>query len=95
MFLLWLDQLTKRLKEQDIALEFTEAAMDKIAEEGYDPEYGARPLRRALQKHIEDRLSEELLRGTVLSGQNVMIDVEDGEFVVHTTESEPESQLQS
>ena len=48
-----------------------------------------------LQKHIEDRLSEELLRGTVLTGQNVMIDVVDGEFVVHTTESEPESQLQS
>ena len=88
-------ELTKRLKEQDIALGFTEAAMDKIAVEGYDPEYGARPLRRALQKHIEDRLSEELLRGTVLSGQNVMIDVVDGEFVVHTTESEPESQLQS
>ena len=89
------DELTKRLKEQDIALGFTEAAMDKIAVEGYDPEYGARPLRRALQKHIEDRLSEELLKGTVLSGQNVMIDVVDGEFVVHTTESEPESQLQS
>ena len=88
-------ELTKRLKEQDISLGFTEAAMDKIAVEGYDPEYGARPLRRALQKHIEDRLSEELLRGTVLSGQNVMIDVVDGEFVVHTTESEPESQLQS
>ncbi|HEY4550037.1 MAG TPA: ATP-dependent protease ATP-binding subunit ClpC, partial [Bacillus sp. (in: firmicutes)] len=88
-------ELTKRLKEQDIALGFTEAAMDKIAVEGYDPEYGARPLRRALQKHIEDRLSEELLRGTVLSGQNVMIDVVAGEFVVHTTESEPESQLQS
>src|SRR4051794_12903509 len=88
-------ELTKRLKEQDIALGFTEAAMDKIAVEGYDPEYGARPLRRALQKHIEDRLSEELLRGTVLSGNNVMIDVVAGEFVVHTTESEPESQLQS
>ena len=49
--------------------------MDKIAVEGYDPEYGARPLRRAIQKHIEDRLSEELLKGTVLTGQNVMIDV--------------------
>ena len=63
--------------------------------EGYDPEYGARPLRRAIQKHIEDRLSEELLKGTVLTGQNVMIDVVDDEFVVRTTEAEPESQLQS
>ena len=43
--------------------------MDKIAVEGYDPEYGARPLRRAMQKHIEDRLSEELLKGKVLTGQ--------------------------
>ena len=89
------EQLTKRLKEQNITLGLTETAMDKIAVEGYDPEYGARPLRRALQKHIEDRLSEELLRGTVLAGQNVMIDVVDDEFVVRTTEAEPESQLQS
>ncbi|MDE3840569.1 ATP-dependent Clp protease ATP-binding subunit ClpC [Bacillus methanolicus] len=80
------DQLTKRLKEQDIHLELTDAAKEKIAEEGYDPEYGARPLRRAIQKHIEDRLSEELLKGAVLTGQRVVIDVEDGEFVVKTAE---------
>nr|WP_295975123.1 ATP-dependent protease ATP-binding subunit ClpC [uncultured Bacillus sp.] len=87
-------QLMKRLEEQDITLTLTTAAMDKIAEEGYDPEYGARPLRRAIQKHIEDRLSEELLRGTVLAGQKVIIDVENGEFVVRTGEREAESQLQ-
>jgi ATP-dependent Clp protease ATP-binding subunit ClpC len=80
------DQLVKRLKEQEIKLELTEAAKDKISEEGYDPEYGARPLRRAIQKHIEDQLSEELLKGTVLTGQNVVIDVENGEFVVKTPE---------
>ena len=48
-----------------------------------------------IQKHIEDRLSEELLKGTVLTGQNVMIDVVDDEFVICTSESEPESQLQN
>ncbi|WP_026574061.1 ATP-dependent protease ATP-binding subunit ClpC [Bacillus sp. UNC438CL73TsuS30] len=80
------DQLTKRLKEQNIELELTEAAKDKICLEGYDPEYGARPLRRAIQKHIEDRLSEELLKGTVLTGQNVIIDVDNGEFTVRTAE---------
>ncbi|AIE58613.1 ATP-dependent protease ATP-binding subunit ClpC [Bacillus methanolicus] len=80
------NQLMKRLKEQDIHLELTDAAKEKIAEEGYDPEYGARPLRRAIQKHIEDRLSEELLKGAVLTGQHVVIDVEDGEFVVKTAE---------
>jgi ATP-dependent Clp protease ATP-binding subunit ClpC len=86
------DQLTKRLKEQDITLSLTEAAMEKISEEGYDPEYGARPLRRAIQKHIEDRLSEELLKGTVLTGQNVVIDVQDGEFIVRNGQF-AESQL--
>lgn len=58
------------------------AAIEKIADEGYDPEYGLRPLRRAIQKHIEDRLSEELLKGTVLTGQAVIIDVKNGEFTV-------------
>ncbi|MCZ2809735.1 MAG: ATP-dependent Clp protease ATP-binding subunit [Candidatus Bathyarchaeota archaeon] len=76
--------LTKRLKEQEIELELTEAAQEKIAKEGYDPEYGARPLRRALQKHIEDRLSEELLKGTVLTGNNIVFDVENDEFVIRT-----------
>lgn len=87
-------QLTKRLQEQDITLSLTDAAMEKISQEGYDPEYGARPLRRAIQKHIEDRLSEELLKGTVLTGQKVVIDVENDEFVVRSGELEAESQLQ-
>jgi ATP-dependent Clp protease ATP-binding subunit ClpC len=78
------DQLVKRLKEQHISLELSDAAKAKISVEGYDPEYGARPLRRAIQKHIEDRLSEELLKGTVLTGQHVIIDVENGEFIVTT-----------
>ncbi len=60
-------QLTKRLKEQKITLELTPNAIEKIAKEGYDPQYGARPLRRAIQKHVEDRLSEEILKGTVLN----------------------------
>lgn len=81
------DQLTNRLKEQDISLELTDAAKEKIADEGFDPEYGARPLRRAIQKHIEDRLSEELLKGTVLTGQSVLIDVEDKEFTVNMRET--------
>ncbi|MFJ7828042.1 ATP-dependent Clp protease ATP-binding subunit [Psychrobacillus sp. NPDC096623] len=78
------EQLAKRLKEQGIELEITEAAQDKITTEGYEPEYGARPLRRAIQKHVEDRLSEELLKGEVLNGQHVIFDVEDNEFVVRT-----------
>ncbi|MCI3986474.1 ATP-dependent protease ATP-binding subunit ClpC [Bacillus vallismortis] len=79
------DQLTKRLKEQDLSIELTGAAKAKVAEEGVDLEYGARPLRRAIQKHVEDRLSEELLRGNIHKGQHIVLDVEDGEFVVKTT----------
>ncbi|EMR06360.1 Negative regulator of genetic competence ClpC/MecB [Bhargavaea cecembensis DSE10] len=81
------DQLVKRLAEQDIELVITEAAKERIAEEGYDPEYGARPLRRALQKNVEDRLSEELLRGEMLAGHKVVFDVdEDGKYTVRTGE---------
>lgn len=88
------NSLTKRLKEQNIELELTEAALEKIAQEGYDPQYGARPIRRALQKHVEDRLSEELLKGTVLTGQTVVFDYKDGEFIVRGKEEKVEEQTE-
>ena len=78
--------LTKRLKEQDITLELTDAALEKIADEGYDPQYGARPIRRALQKQVEDRLSEELLKGNVEKGNSVVIDFVNDEFIVKKKE---------
>ena len=84
------NELSDRLKEQDIELELTEAAKFKISEIGYDPEYGARPLRRALQKHVEDRLSEELLKGTILTGGKVVVDVKDDEFIVEIGRLEKE-----
>ena len=80
------NQLIKRLKEQEIDLELSDAAKEKIAEEGYDPDYGARPLRRALQKHVEDFLSEELLRGNIDKGKKIIIDAENGEFAAKTGE---------
>ncbi|MCM3757804.1 ATP-dependent Clp protease ATP-binding subunit [Sporosarcina aquimarina] len=82
------DELSKRLAEQDIELVLTQEAKLKIADEGYDPEYGARPLRRALQKHVEDRLSEELLQGTALAGRKVTVDYVDGDFKVETQQEE-------
>ncbi|TWI53595.1 ATP-dependent protease ATP-binding subunit ClpC [Halalkalibacter nanhaiisediminis] len=81
------DQLKTRLSEQGIEFELTEAAKDKITDLGYDPEYGARPLRRALQKQVEDRLSEELLKGTIVKGQKAIIDVKDGELTVEAREN--------
>ncbi|TDM12034.1 ATP-dependent Clp protease ATP-binding subunit [Macrococcus lamae] len=83
---LMVEGLAKRLKEQDIFITLTDAAKEKIADEGYDPEYGARPLARAIQKNIEDKLSEELLRGETLSGQDIVIDFKDDEFTVEKKE---------
>lgn len=77
-------ELSNRLKEQEIDLTLTDEALSKLADEGFDPEYGARPLRRAIQKHIEDRLSEELLRGNIEKGQQIVIDIKDNDFVVET-----------
>jgi ATP-dependent Clp protease ATP-binding subunit ClpC len=78
------DSLKKRLSDQGIEIELSQAALEKITEVGYDPDYGARPLRRALQRKIEDRLSEELLKGNINKGQTVKIDVEENDFVVET-----------
>ncbi|MCP8971083.1 ATP-dependent protease ATP-binding subunit ClpC [Ectobacillus ponti] len=80
------NQLKKRLVEQEIDLELTEAALEQLADKGYDAEYGARPLRRAIQKHVEDRLSEELLKGTIEKGQTVIFDAEGETFVIRSAE---------
>ncbi len=80
-------ELQKRLKEQDIEFELTEAALRHIVKEGHDPQYGARPLRRALQRMVEDRLSEELIAGNISKGDSVLIDVEDGQLKVIKKES--------
>jgi ATP-dependent Clp protease ATP-binding subunit ClpC len=76
------NQLIKRLEEQHIQIQLSEAAKDKVIVEGTDLEYGARPLRRALQKYVEDFLSEELLKGNLIKEKPVLIDVENGQFVV-------------
>ncbi|GAA0418346.1 MAG: ATP-dependent protease ATP-binding subunit ClpC [Bacillota bacterium] len=80
---LMIEQLQQRLKEQDIDFSLTDKALDKIANEGFDPEYGARPLRRSIQKNIEDLLSEELLKETIQKGQKVKIGLNNkGEFII-------------
>src|SRR5699024_11477864 len=65
---LMINQLKERLIEQEIDLSLTDKAMEKVAEEGFEPEYGARPLRRSIQKNVEDLLSEALLQGTIKKG---------------------------
>ncbi|MNE82550.1 Negative regulator of genetic competence ClpC/MecB [compost metagenome] len=81
------DELRKRLREYDVDFELTDGAKAFLAKEGYDPAFGARPLRRAIQKHIEDRLSEELLKGNIKKGDSLKIDQVDGELVVTTVDA--------
>jgi len=80
------EELRKRLREQEIDFQLTDAAKKVLAKEGFDPAYGARPLRRAIQRHIEDKLSEELLKGTIHKGDTVTIDAEDDKLVVKRLE---------
>ena len=77
--------IIKRLKDMDIDVKITQAAIDVIAKAGYDPEYGARPIRRALQKEVEDRLSEELLSGRVKIGDQVTIGASKGTIRITVT----------
>ena len=78
-----LEVLKQRLSEtSDIKAYFTDAALNQIAAAGFDPLYGARPLRRAIQSNIEDMLAEKLLDETIKKGQSITIDFEDGKFIV-------------
>ena len=73
--------LKKRVKGLDIEIEFTDKAVKAISKAGFDPVYGARPLRRAIQSKIEDTLSELMLDGTVKAGEKYICDEENGNFV--------------
>ena len=81
---LMLANVSKQLEEKGIKLEVTEAAKDFLGEKGYDEVFGARPLRRVIQDRVEDKLSEELLRGKFQYGDTVVVDVEDNEIVLRT-----------
>jgi len=66
--------LAKRIAENGIQMQISESALDFLAEKGYDKEYGARPLKRTIQKYLEDKLSEEILKGSITKGQKVYVD---------------------
>jgi ATP-dependent Clp protease ATP-binding subunit ClpC len=76
-----IEEETKILAESGINFEITDKAKKRIAEEGYDPDFGARPLRRAIQRLIENPLSEEILRGTLKRGDRVVADLKDNSIV--------------
>ena len=76
---LMINLLDERLKDRDISLDLTQAARELLAERGYDASMGARPLRRTIQREIEDPLSEKMLFGEITPGSIVLVDVADGE----------------
>ena len=77
-----IEDLNKRLADKELRIELSEEAEQFIVENGYDPVYGARPLRRAIQSEIEDMLSEAIIDGRVNSGDEITIGVLDGKFIV-------------
>jgi len=77
---LMVNEVNNRLTEKGITIEVTDAAKDLLAKEGFDPMFGARPLRRVIQKRIEDRLSEELLKGNISTGDAVIVDAKDDDL---------------
>ena len=79
---LMVSELDKRLADQELSLELTEAAKDQVIENGYDPVYGARPLKRYLQKYVETLAARKILSGDVHAGDTLVLDVQNGEFIV-------------
>jgi ATP-dependent Clp protease ATP-binding subunit ClpB len=85
--------LRKRLAERKITLEVSDAAQELLAERGWDPVYGARPLKRAIQRMLQDRLAMQLLAGEFAEGDTVKVDVEKGDLVFRKVlVAEPEPQ---
>jgi ATP-dependent Clp protease ATP-binding subunit ClpB len=87
-----LARLGALLKDRDITLTLTEKGKEWLAREGYDPAYGARPLKRVIQREVQDRLAEAILGGDVQDGQTVLVDAGDaGLMLVPELEGEPVS----
>jgi ATP-dependent Clp protease ATP-binding subunit ClpC len=84
-----LDKVSQRLEEHAIVINITPAALEMLAEMGYDPEMGARPLRRVIQQHIEDNLSDSLLAGEFEDGDTVIVDVIDDEISLYKSQEKP------
>jgi ATP-dependent Clp protease ATP-binding subunit ClpC len=86
---LLLDRVARRMHAQGVELEVSDEAVQYLANAGFDPQYGARPLRRAIQRLLEDELSERLLGGEIEPGQRVRVDLRDGRLhaeAVHEAE---------
>ncbi len=90
---LMLANVTKQLSEKEIKLKVTVEAKDFLGKKGYDEVYGARPLRRVIQDMLEDRISEDILRGNFKAGDIICVDLEEEAIVIHATPPEDEEAL--
>ncbi len=81
---LMVKELSDRLADQELSLELTDAAKQMVVDNGYDPVYGARPLKRYLQNYVETLTAKKILSGDVHAGDTIVLDVKDGEFTVST-----------
>jgi ATP-dependent Clp protease ATP-binding subunit ClpC len=84
-------RIREQLKAKDVEIELTDAAKNLLAEKGFDPALGARPLRRTLQRLVEDPLSEKLLWKEFKAGETVIVDVQDGDITFEHAPMSPDT----
>ena len=87
-----LKEVFSRLNEKGIKLDVTESFKERLVEEGYNPSYGARPLRRAVMRLLEDSLAEEVLSGRIKDGDKALVDIDENKKVIVNISSEESSQ---
>ena len=90
---LMLANVTKQLSEKEIKLKVSDEAKDFLGKKGYDEIYGARPLRRVIQEMLEDRISEDILRGNFKAGDIISVDMEEDNIVISAAPPEDEESL--
>ena len=86
---LQLAHLEKRLEENDFTLKVTDAARRQLADEGYDPVYGARPLKRVIQHRLQNELANAILGGQFAEGAQITVDVQNGDFTFGSNQESP------
>ena len=87
-----LRKVAERMKDMEIGMTWTEAAKKHLAKAGFDPVYGARPLRRAVTSEVEDLVAEESLEGRISKGSEVVLDVENDKLVLKTKGAETKAE---
>ena len=87
-----INRLRPRLEERHITLQVTDAARDLLAEMGFDPQFGARPLKRVIQREVENRIAHGILDGTIREGDTIVVDAKDGKIVLNPVRSQAQEE---